>query len=126
MDDGVSLKEYGVEQGMTLFIVDTDQHSMAKQLKTTTEQPKLRMEDEEYDKRTNSARVFLANLRRTKPELFNQSNENKSSSDSFESILKSLRIGTRCEVKCLGNVRGEIKWIGKRKQLNGQFLQLFI
>lgn len=133
LDDTKTLLDYNVITGMSLFIVDTDTGSLAKQIEfseSTSEEIKYRMSDEDYNKRTDSARAFLAKLRKTRPELsIRKAPETKESDKCLtemnnyqqkrDEILKELKVGLRCEVRSLANVRGEICWIGERNKMKG-------
>lgn len=133
MDDTKTLTDYNVSEGMTLLVVDTDPQSLTRQIHAMEGLPdtKYKMDDEVYGRRTDSARVFLANLRQGKPELFAKTVKRKDCEqiehhiEEAEQIphemTEALRVGTRCELKNLGGVRGEIRWLGKRHQMNGTY-----
>lgn len=126
IDDSKTLSDYQISGDLTLFVVDTDQHSIAKELNNlekTTEESKFRISDEDYNKRTDSARAFLMSLRRNKPDLFKhpvKSEKDTKAEHELEQSLKMLKTGMRCEIKSLGGVRGEICWIGKREKMDGK------
>ncbi|KAA1126697.1 hypothetical protein PGTUg99_033366 [Puccinia graminis f. sp. tritici] len=122
-NDQLSLLDYGVQEGATIDVIDTDPHaaSQAGQYNDVSQVEKFELPKEEYEKRSDS---LLAFKMRNKLGRFNdpakstQEDPSESATLSQTELLERYPLGSRCQVSSLTNPsettpsRGTIRFVG--------------
>lgn len=136
LDDSLTLRQCGAQNGMTLHCNDTDPYSGAKggQLEDVSLVKKYIMSDEDYDKRENTYRAFkkkmLAQDPNWKPKHIaeeiarREAARPKLEDESDESVYARMKVGDRCEA--MGGRRGEIMYIGKVPEIATEYQGIWV
>jgi tubulin-folding cofactor B len=105
-NDDVMLGYYPLQDYMTLQITSTGPVQI--DYNNTTQVEKMEMQDEEYDKRTDSVRHF-----KRMHKLGRFQDQDPLKEDEFEKEATSLQIGDRCILTGDDDKRGTVQFIGK-------------
>lgn len=119
LDDNRALGYYGVQNGMTIHVVDTDPFSLSRDggLDDVSKVQKYRMADEDYDKRENTLRAYKKKMLAQDPnfKFFAKKDGNATQEDATPyldiSCCDHIKQDMRCEVH-RGARRGQVKYIG--------------
>ncbi|KAF4693079.1 hypothetical protein FOZ60_011863 [Perkinsus olseni] len=123
-DDKLTLRDFGAGNGDSIHIKDTDPYSVSAggALENLELVDKYEMDDETYDKRTNTLRHYIREQRKINPKFklkFGpQKTENESENAAVperpptpDNAKEKYAIGKRCEVNP-GGRRGEVAYLG--------------
>ncbi|EGG06974.1 uncharacterized protein MELLADRAFT_35886 [Melampsora larici-populina 98AG31] len=118
-DDNRTLLEYGVQEGSTIDVIDTDPTSASKagQYNDVSGVEKFEISPEEYAKRRDTLRAFKE--RNKLGRFADEVKENESEKKDFEEVEEDFKIlfplGSRCEVSGSNGTsasRGTIRFVG--------------
>eukprot|EP00766_Chilomastix_caulleryi_P000279 gnl/Chilomastix_caulleri/1267.p1 GENE.gnl/Chilomastix_caulleri/1267~~gnl/Chilomastix_caulleri/1267.p1 ORF type:complete len:247 (-),score=51.82 gnl/Chilomastix_caulleri/1267:51-791(-) len=125
-DDGQVLGCEGLEDFMTIHVVDLNPHSLAKELALAdlTKVKKFELTDEQYEARD-------VNVRKWKESLYANDEEYRryverrdflkaNMDERFAEEAKAISQGARCEVSP-GGMRGTVRYVGKIPELHPGF-----
>eukprot|EP01056_Protomagalhaensia_sp_Gyna25_P003228 Protomagalhaensia_sp_Gyna_25__3227@NODE_2938_length_808_cov_83_292588_g2453_i0_p1_GENE_NODE_2938_length_808_cov_83_292588_g2453_i0NODE_2938_length_808_cov_83_292588_g2453_i0_p1_ORF_typecomplete_len264_score45_02Ubiquitin_2/PF14560_6/1e09CAP_GLY/PF01302_25/5_2e03CAP_GLY/PF01302_25/1_8e06Tfb5/PF06331_12/1_6e03Tfb5/PF06331_12/3_7e03Tfb5/PF06331_12/0_16ubiquitin/PF00240_23/0_1Cobl/PF09469_10/0_23_NODE_2938_length_808_cov_83_292588_g2453_i037792 len=104
-----------VKDGMTLFVEDQDPQSILKSLGGTAKEATgaaFQLTDEQYGKRSGTAREFLAQLRQKRPDLFQKNLQKVTTTKALETDSLPFPLNSRCQIKQT-QLRGSIAWVGE-------------
>lgn len=117
LDDDRMLGFYGLQNGMTIHVLDTDPFSLSRDggLDDVSRIEKYKMSEEDYDKRDKSYRAFkrtmLAGNPNWKP-LHATGGANKPVEAYLEdSCVEGIAVGNRCTIPP-GDRRGDVAYVG--------------
>eukprot|EP00794_Sanderia_malayensis_P020457 gene20457-22473_t len=114
-DDG-TLRDYNVEDGMTLHVIDNNPGRTAGEFEDVSQVEKYELKNEEYDKKQDTVRNFLRKNKMGKfsDEAQNADERARQKELHEEELAKSMKIGNRCEI-CVPKQpkrRGTVMYIG--------------
>nr|CAG4635731.1 EOG090X0DT2 [Artemia franciscana] len=115
-DDSKLIGSYPIDDLMALFV--TDKAKVASEFDDLSKVKKFELSEEEYSKKQNTLKSFLENnkLGKYNEEIAAQQREKlEKQKQDEEEKLKSIVIGSRCEVTVPGQPtrRGVVKYVGK-------------
>lgn len=126
-DENLTLLDYGVQDGATIDVVDTDPRvaSQAGQYNDVSQVEKFQLPREEYEKRSDSLLAFKMRnkLGRFNPSNLTEQEEKIKETENQEELSKQYPLGSRCQVTIMdvkGNsaqsidstVRGTLRFVG--------------
>lgn len=114
--DDAMLGAYPVEDYQVLKVIDHDGSSTVNRFEDVSQVEKYEMEEDEYNKRTDSVRAFKMRnkIGRFNPEFQKEQEEAAKAKDTEgEEEAKKIKVGDRCQVVKEGTKRGEVMFVGK-------------
>jgi len=130
-DDHMTLRSFGAENDMEIFIKDNDPFSMARNggLEDVSQVEKYVMDDETYDKREKTLRNHVRKEREKNPNfvLFKKEGEGADGTikeerpETPKNVKELFPIDARCECNP-GGRRGAIKFVGNLDKAEGTFI----
>ncbi|CAB3398674.1 unnamed protein product [Caenorhabditis bovis] len=114
-DDGKSLKDLGVRDGMRIHAIDITGRN--EDLKDESMVEKYEISDDAYNQRTDSVRAWKKKMQ----EETKTSNAGAEALKRNEEAAKGIKVGDRCEIRIKSQMarRGEVAFIGPTKFKEG-------
>eukprot|EP01057_Protomagalhaensia_wolfi_P003016 Protomagalhaensia_wolfi_Nauph_80__3015@NODE_308_length_2840_cov_551_307033_g231_i0_p1_GENE_NODE_308_length_2840_cov_551_307033_g231_i0NODE_308_length_2840_cov_551_307033_g231_i0_p1_ORF_typecomplete_len283_score55_10Ubiquitin_2/PF14560_6/1_2e08CAP_GLY/PF01302_25/7_1e03CAP_GLY/PF01302_25/6_7e06Cobl/PF09469_10/0_035Tfb5/PF06331_12/6_8e03Tfb5/PF06331_12/0_21DUF733/PF05306_11/0_14P2/PF07194_11/4_2e03P2/PF07194_11/0_5_NODE_308_length_2840_cov_551_307033_g231_i02931141 len=110
-----NLETANVKDGMTLFVEDQDPQSILKSIGGGTKEGTagaFQLTDEQYGKRSGTAREFLSQLKQKRPDLFQKNLQKVTVTKALEPDTLPFPLNSRCQIKQT-QLRGSIAWVGE-------------
>jgi tubulin-folding cofactor B len=126
LDDDKPLGYYGVQNGHTIHVIDSDPYSLSRGggLDDVSQVEKYRMADEDYDKRENTLRAYKKKMMAADP-TFRLLPQNRAIAEKVEAykkpeVIEGIKVGDRCSI-IAGDRRGTVAYIGEVPALLGGY-----
>ncbi|KAL0235376.1 hypothetical protein GEMRC1_001958 [Eukaryota sp. GEM-RC1] len=107
-DDDLQLGFFGVENDMTLHVIDVNPSSQVIDLNDVSKVEKFELSEEQYSKRQDSFRKWKQNNTTCCTSCTSCS---KPAPKDYTEALSKIEVGNRCEVQ-LGAKRGTVRYVG--------------
>jgi len=111
-DDSKTLSDYPMENGMKVFVKDSDPNNTVKGLTDASNVEKYTISDESYNSREGTYKKWKE-----------QNPEVKKATNDYSAAPENIKIGDRCEVEPMGGGdlqrRGTVMYVGPVEGTNG-------
>lgn len=130
-DDSKTLREYGAENDMELFVKDLDEFSMARNggLEDVSQVKKFELTEEEYDKKEKTLRAHFKKQKEMGVKFTKNANAGPCGLEGIKeerpetprNVDEIYKVGARCECNP-GGRRGTVQFVGKLGKKEGTWI----